>query len=164
MSLDDVDPVTLAEWLSRRPPTDAYVAAARAAVDVSEARWDRDHALAEAGTDVASGARGVDRDARQMWEARAETDGPDSRAAAKAEELAHSPGREPGPGAAYDDTTQAVIDEARRWAADRDADRADADRAAEAARAAQAMHDAHEMALWERAAEDDDADDDAHVA
>lgn len=154
LNLDDIDPIELAEALSRRPPTDALVAAARAAVDVSDARWERDHAMAEAGSDVAAARPQTDRDARQMYDARAETDGPGSRSAEKAAELSRPvqpEEREP-----YESSR--IAEEAREWADNRRLDEEDRERAAEDARASQAMYDAHEMALWERAAEDDDAD------
>ena len=154
LDLDAIDPVELAAALSRRPPTDALVAAARAAVDVSDARWERDHAMAEAGTDVAAARPVTDRDAQQMWHARARTDGADSRAAEKATELATPLEREtPEP---YESSR--IAEEAREWADNRRRDQEDRDRDAEDARASQAAYDAEHMALWERAAEDDDAD------
>lgn len=145
MDLEKVDPVELAEALSKLPPTHQLVAAARAAVDVSDARWDRDHAMAEASRDVASGwsADGGATDAQRMWAGRAEVDGPDSRAAEKSAELSRPPTRDEPAQRTYNAGEQSTADAvrwARQWAADRAADDADADRAADEARARHTNH------------------------
>lgn len=158
MDLEGLDPVALGAALSVLPPTHPLVAAARAAVDLADMRDDQRRALWEASKDVAAACAQTGAtqagNTLQMWKARAETDGPESRAAEKAAELA-SPllpePREPA-GAELSAATAAAVAMARQWIADREADEADlerralearwvaADRAAEAA-ALEAVHD-----------------------
>jgi hypothetical protein len=129
MNLDDVDPVALAEELSKLPPSHPLVSAARVGVEVSDAR----RAAIETSHDVAGGwqADGGADDARRMWQGRAETDGPDSRAAEKAEELTYPPDR-PDQCLPAPDTATAVR-WAREWAAEQAAQRDEEDQAAEEA-------------------------------
>lgn len=129
MNLDGIDPVEFAEALSKLPPDHPLVSSTRAAVDVSDAR----RAAIETSHDVAAGWRPDDgaTDARGMWEGRAQTDGPGSRAAEKAAELAHAPTSGDKP----DDreSTATAVRWAREWAAEQAACRAEDDRAAEEA-------------------------------
>jgi hypothetical protein len=126
MNLDDVDPVELGEALSKLPPSHPLVSAARVGVEVSDAR----RAAIESSHDVASGWRadGGVTDARQMWEGRAETDGPGSKAARKAAELSEPPHQDRS---APDAAT--AVRWAREWAAEEAARQDEEDQAAEEA-------------------------------
>lgn len=137
MNLDDLDAVALGVALSRLPSDHVLLVAARAAVDIADARQDRARAMSEASSDV-SAAAGRDlaerqQDAAAMWKARADAEGPDSRAAEKAREFSEAPPRDPA-GSELDTGTASAVAEARAWAEARNAELAERQRAEDQAR------------------------------
>jgi hypothetical protein len=55
-ALEHLDPVSLAAAISKLPPNNALVAAARVGVEVADARWERREAVRQASKDVAAAA------------------------------------------------------------------------------------------------------------
>jgi len=55
-AIEHLDPVSLAEAISKLPPNHALVAAARVGAEVADARWERREAIREASKDVAAAA------------------------------------------------------------------------------------------------------------
>ena len=132
---EDIDPDAYGEWLSKRSPTDRHVAAARAAVDISDGRHADEKVMKDAAVDVSHDLRDDQRDmfANSTRQARArEVDGLSDEA--KAEDNAatrnarwaekNRNGVQPEPretgGYQRSEDTEAALKMAREWMADRD--------------------------------------------
>lgn len=124
LNVGDLDPVELGVLLSQQSNRSELIAAARAAVDLADARAREAAEHVEVLNDL--GGATVTGDAmipaQRTWAGRAEVDGPQSRAAEKADELAHWPKPEKEPATDYDEPLQSTVEEARHWAADREWD------------------------------------------
>lgn len=124
LNVGDLDPVELGVLLSQQSNRSELIAAARAAVDVADARALEAAEHVEVLNDVGGAAVAGDAlvPAQRTWAGRAEVDGSQSRAAEKAEELAAWPAPEKEEATVYDETLQSTVEEARHWAADREWD------------------------------------------
>lgn len=128
--LHGLDPAAFAAALSQLPPTHELVAAARAAVDVADARAADRAAIADATREARAECQGVAMNhslTRAALAGRAEVDGP-----SRLERFDAPAERDPAPAASDPAATAAAVAMARDWAADA-ADVHDA-RAAELAR------------------------------
>lgn len=114
--LDGIDPAAFGAALSQLPPTHELVAAARAAVDLADARHDDQTALADAGRAAGADCRGLaahHQATRTALNARAAIDGPERLAKFEA-----PPERDHPPPAGDPAATAAAVDMARAWAED----------------------------------------------
>lgn len=114
--LDGIDPVAFGAALSQLPPTHELVAAARAAVDISDSRHDDARALAAAGREVSAECRGLSTEVtmtRAALAARAAIDGP-----ARLARFDAPPARDPVEPARDPAGTAAAVNMARDWAND----------------------------------------------